>query len=281
MKKIKHITALLCLLLMGCKNPYFQPLVHHSAIDVNETNLVLNLKKCKNPAELLSRIQFPEKVKVLILDSCELIDLPPLNAFINLKHLSLKYNPELRWSASFEKIAALKKLKFLNITGNYLQLLPHSIVQCQQINSLRLSHNNISPENIIATMAKMKNVKKLWIDHNKIEELPTAINGLENIRYLYAYNNNIKHLPQNLKPLKKLWEIHLANNKFDTLPEQLPTAKKLKMAYFGNNNITYIPTKYKRRRGMLFAITLANNPLPEQELKKAKRYFKNHWLIDL
>lgn len=281
MIKIKHIATLFCLLLLGCKNPYYQPLVHHTNIDISAKNLVLNLSNCKNPTALLTAIKYPEKVKVLILDSCALIDLPELTTFVNLKHLSLKHNPELQWSTAFNKIEGLAKLKFLNLSNNYLQVLPHSIVQCQQLKSLRLSHNNIKPESIIGTMGKMKNIKKLWIDHNKIEKLPNAINGLENIRYLYAYNNKIKDLPQDLKPLKKLWEIHLANNSFDTLPQQLPTAKKLKMAYFGNNNITYIPTEYKRRRGMLFAITLANNPLPEQELKKAKRYFKNHWLIDL
>lgn len=274
----------LVVFLVGCKNPYYQENVKYSRLSEGEKaqdHLVLNLTKSIDVAGVLSSVSEPKVLRVLILDSCDLLKLPDLSLFKNLKHLSVRHNPQMNWSDAFLRISSLEKLRFLNLSSNYLQVLPHSLTQCKQITSLRLSYNSISGESIAKTVGQLPRIKKLWIDQNKIEQLPKDLSGLKNIRYLYAYSNNLKTLPEDLGALKRLWEIHLANNQFDTLPTQIRTAKRLKMAYFGGNNISFIPTEFKKRRGQLAAITLANNPLSQSEKQKAKRYFRNFWLLDL
>lgn len=274
----------LVVFLVGCKNPYYQENVKYSRLsdlEKRQSHLVLNLTKIHNAEVVLAGVSDPEALKVLILDSCDLLKLPDLSLFKNLKHLSVKHNPQMNWSDAFTRISSLEKLRFLNLSSNYLQVLPHSLTQCKQITSLRLSYNSISEESIAKTVGQLPRIKKLWIDHNKIQQLPKDLSGLQNIRYLYAYSNNLQTLPKDLGALKRLWEIHLANNQFDTLPAQIRTARRLKMAYFGGNKIYFIPTEFKKRRGQLAAITLADNPLSQSEKQKAKRYFRNFWLLNL
>jgi len=78
-----------------------------------------------------------------------------------------------------------------------------------------------------------KDIKELYCDHNKLEELPDDLP--DNLKVLSCHNNNIKTLPRLPDNLK---ELSCHNNNIKTLP-RLPD--NLKVLRCGDNNLETLP----------------------------------------
>uniref|UniRef100_A0AC34R6V4 Chaoptin n=1 Tax=Panagrolaimus sp. JU765 TaxID=591449 RepID=A0AC34R6V4_9BILA len=134
------------------------------------------------------------------------------------------------------------KLFQLVLTQNSLSNIPHhSLTYLEQLRYLKLQYNQISeiPPYIFANV-KLKNLKYLHLDKNKIDALQK--NSLTNLplQVLTISNNKITEIEKESLP-KSLWFIDLKHNLLQTIPYlALRELKNLKMLDLESNNITYM-----------------------------------------
>lgn len=227
---------------------------------------------------VLKALPSPETLEVLVLDSLDLDQIPEeLNAFTNLKQISLGYNPSL---SLVKIIPTLEKmpLEFLNLKGNQLTRLPEAITRLKTLKDLNLSYNELRDEQSYTYLGAIPNLYSLWLDHNNLKVLPENIGKLSQIRYLYIDHNELTTLP-NLSGLKNTWVLHAGHNRFTSLPEQLMEMPGLFLVHMNNNKITEISRAYGEKEYSMMALILDHNSLSEEERLWAEKTFKKFFLL--
>ncbi len=218
-------------------------------------------------------------LEVLILDSLDIKEIPVSIKFLsNLKQISLVHNPKLHLKQVIAQISELP-IEFLNLKSNNLSRLPENITQLTGLKDLNLSYNHLNDHDSYVYLGKLPYLYSLWIDHNKLKELPNTIGKLIQIRFLYIDHNELEILPDQLTNMKKLWVLHAGYNKFETLPEVFTTMKVLLLVHINNNQIKMIPKAYETKKYPLAGLLLDNNPLPAKEIRKAKKIFNGFFLL--
>jgi len=104
--------------------------------------------------------------------------------------------------------------------------------------------------------------KKLWINNNKIDNIPEYFIFLVNVVELYANDNEFTTVPENIIHLKNLRHLCFHNNLIKTLPSDMFYLKKLRLLDLSSNNITEIPTEI-RLLVNLRRLYLDNNEIDE------------------
>ena len=300
------LIILLALLLVNCStySTYYgptyttaeqQPLKKIHRIDLSHQNLTMlpkwvdsipHLKRIdlsNNPnlylENTITRLGFHTQLEVLLLDSLQLKEIPKNIASLkNLKHLSLAYNPTLNMDITLQNIASLP-LVFLNLKGNQLTDLPKSITQLTILKDLNLSSNHIITDQSYRYLGELPHLYSLWLDHNKLDTLPTAIQHLQQIRYLYLDHNSLTYLPDVMHKLDNLWVLHAGHNMFNTLPEVLIKMPSLILAHFNNALISKMPKAFETEKYALQGIILDHNPLSKSEKAYIKNIFKDFFLL--
>ncbi len=227
---------------------------------------------------VLKALPSPETLEVLVLDSLDLHKIPKeLNAFRNLKQISLGYNPSLSLE---EIIPTLEKmpLEFLNLKGNQLTRLPEAITRLERLKDLNLSYNELRDTQSYTYLGTMPTLYSLWLDHNNLKTLPETIGELSQIRYLYIDHNELTTLPD-LSGLKNTWVLHAGHNRFTSLPEQLMEMPGLFLVHMNNNEITEISRAYEEKEYSMMALILDHNFLSEEERMWAEKTFKKFFLL--
>jgi len=228
----------------------------------------------------LQAIPNPEQLQVLRLDSLNLSKLPNLRRFNNLKQLSLIHNPDLVWDTVFRSLSDLN-LAFLNLKHNGISALPSSITQLNTIRDLNLSHNHLIDIESYRYLSELPALYNLWLDHNKLRELPKTIGLLDQVAYLYINNNQLTALPEEFTGLKGIWVLHMGHNNFTELPEVLTEMKRLFLIHANNNRIAVLPEAYFTEDFSIMALILDKNQLPEEERTRIKKHFCNFFLLSL
>ena len=80
----------------------------------------------------------------------------------------------------------------------------------------------------------LKNLKKLDLSFDKINNLPEHIGLLKNLKSISLRKNELNSLPQNFTNLKNLEEIDLSENHFTNLPNDIFTPKLKLLNLIGN-----------------------------------------------
>lgn len=240
-------------------------------------NLSGNTKLDINNA--LLKLPNPEKLEILILDSLKLRKLPnQIRRFSNLKQLSLVHNPNLELELTFEIIKELP-ITFLNLKDNALTRLPENITTIKTLKELNLSFNNLVDANTYTYLGKLPLLYSLWIDHNKLEQVPKTIGALNQLRFLYLGHNQLSELPQEMAKMKKLWVLHSEYNLFDALPELFIAMPSLLMVHANNNKIARFPKTYEVEKYSLKGLILNNNPILNTEREWAKKHFSHFFIL--
>ncbi len=236
-------------------------------------NVDINLE---NAFEKISTLNHLE---VLILDSLQLKEIPKeIEKLQHLKQLSLASNPDLNLVNVIKNIDHLP-LEFLNLKGNQISELPQNIVTLRLLKDLNLSYNTLTGNKNFKLLEKLPNLYSLWLDHNHLATIPNSIEGLKQIRFLYIDHNNLQKLPSSMSNMKKLWVIHAGYNDFVELPSVFTQMPSLLMVHINNNDIQQIPESYETEKYPLAGLILDNNTLSEVEKSKAKKLFKDFFLL--
>ena len=93
---------------------------------------------------------------------------------------------------------------------NNIHNLPKSFSSLRSLSNLRLSDNAINSENDFIVLGEMNNLSLLWLDANKITQLPPGIAHLK-VKELYLDNNFINHLPEEIEECSELRVLYLGS----------------------------------------------------------------------
>ena len=246
------------------------------------TNInALNLSGFKTKAvdTILKTIKNPLKIKVLILDSCKIKNIPKsINRLSHLKQLSLNNNPNIVLENLFN-VLDKNTIEFLNLQNNNIKYLPKNINQLQTLVDLNLSGNTIN--NSFNHLKKLPHLKSLWLTNNNLDTLPDSLFNLTKLRCLYLEQNNLTSIPNGIVNMKKLWIIHAGHNKFKTLPMAFAKMPALLLLHVNNCEIESIPSCYSTKQCKIAGLILDNNKLTERKKTYWKNEFNSFFLLSL
>lgn len=152
-----------------------------------------------------------------------------ITALEKLEKLAIGFNSNLESSTTVLK--ALPNLKELYISGLKRGMKRPMILNVGILTTLEalwLSHNEL--QDLPISLFDLKQLRRLSLANNKLEQLSERLGELSNLEYLYLEKNQLTTLPNSIKKLKKLRHINLANNPIEikekrTLQRILPHVK--------------------------------------------------------
>ncbi len=149
------------------------------------------------------------------------------------------------------EIVKLKNLKSLEISDVRLRKLPRNLYEIEGLQSISIlngyDENTMSRfdfEQMVELLSKCKNLTSLSIYNFRYVEnfkLPSNIAKLKNLKQLYLERNDLKNLPQGIWDLEKLEVLSLHYNKLNLFPQDLYKLTKLKILDFSVNKLESIP----------------------------------------
>uniref|UniRef100_A0A8D0G1M9 Fibromodulin n=1 Tax=Sphenodon punctatus TaxID=8508 RepID=A0A8D0G1M9_SPHPU len=152
---------------------------------------------------------------------------------------------------------------------------------------LALHSNQITSDKMgKRVFAKLKNLERLYLDHNNLTKMPNplprslrelhlaynqiskipsnVLEGLENLTALYLNHNQLNEIGTALRGLKSLILIDLSYNNLRRVPDGLPGS--LEQLYLEHNYVYSIPDDYFKVSPKLLYIRLSHNSLTNDGL---------------
>ncbi len=208
-------------------------------------------------------------LKVLDLKGNRLTSLPlTFGNLTNLEYLDLGY---FDMGTRMNKIddlgpnfGQLKKLKFLNLAGNTLKILPSGFSSLTELENLNLNLNKLSEFPIPVT--QFNRLKKLDLSLNEINIVPAQIAGLGSLEELHLDanffnqpNKKIKTLPAEICNMKSLKVLTLKDNVIEQLPDCISSLSKLEKLDLRDNLLASLPTFFSNLKTLKWLDLKAND----------------------
>lgn len=131
------------------------------------------------------------------------------------------------------------KTGVLQISDHKLKEIPTDVFNLyDRLRNLDLSKNKLT---CLSDVSKLKLLKQLNLDSNKLEWLPDALGNLKKLEMLNVSNNLLVALPDSFSSLTNLKQVYLNNNRIKMFPVQLLGLSNLEVAELSNNKITEVP----------------------------------------
>ena len=167
---------------------------------------------------------------------------PSISSMVKLSLLIIDNCPEFNIiSDSMTKIKTLKWLRFVYCRHKNF---PEGLSKLTQLRKLSLIENQYSVKSNWEELEKMQGIESLELSHSLINlrgKVPTVIFSLNKLQFLYLDNNKIKQLPGEIGQLKELITLDLGNNKLSQLPYEISQLKELTTLELGNNQFPDFP----------------------------------------
>ena len=93
---------------------------------------------------------------------------------------------------------------------NQLVGLPTSIQRLTELERLYLDGNKLTE--LPAEIGDLKDLRWLWVNFNQLVGLPTSIQRLTKLEFLYLDRNKLTELPTEISDLRKLSELSVSHN---------------------------------------------------------------------
>uniref|UniRef100_A0A9L0QXV6 Fibromodulin n=1 Tax=Equus caballus TaxID=9796 RepID=A0A9L0QXV6_HORSE len=144
----------------------------------------------------------------------------------------------------------------------------------KHLERLYLDHNNLTR----VPGPLPRSLRELHLDHNQISRVPNnALEGLENLTALYLQHNEIQEVGSAMKGLRSLILLDLSYNHLRKVPDGLPSA--LEQLYLEHNNVYSVPDSYFRGSPKLLYVRLSHNSLTNNGL--ASNTFNSSSILEL
>lgn len=141
------------------------------------------------------------------------------------------------------------KVRKLSLSGDNLNAFSPEILKLKNIEEVDFeSSDDFDVNRTLPILAKLKNLKKLWISDIKISDL-SDIGELENLEELDLDNVGFKILPVEVSNLKKLREINLEENPQLDIAETcnvLSKLENLRVLWLGQNKLSTLPKEISK-----------------------------------
>ena len=198
-----------------------------------------------NLSSLPESIGMYEYLMILNLEGNKLKNLP--DSIKNLKELCFLELQRNELENIPDCIRSLESLSSLNLGGNRLRGIPYWIGELQKLEMLRLSYNKISNSdygNIFTWFSSywfksMPNLKELYLDHNKLKNVPDSIKSMPNLENLHLAFNGLNSLPSWISRMQNLKYLTLSRNPLNTTFDYI--------SYVSRNCTVYLTVLYSDR----------------------------------
>lgn len=157
------------------------------------------------------------------------------------------------------EITFFSKLKVLNIHNTQLRKIP-KVAFCKllDLRKIYLYHNKLIE--IPQEIGNLTKLKSLYFDYNNLEKIPLTIGNLKKLQILNLNSNYLKSLPLEICNLGNLIRLRIYNNRLEEIPESIGNLKKLVYLNCENNNIKKLPNSIEQLT-LLEHLTINNNKL--------------------
>ncbi|WP_338732042.1 leucine-rich repeat domain-containing protein [Mangrovimonas cancribranchiae] len=184
-----------------------------------------------------------DKLTKLFIFSASLKEIPDwIGKLSNLQVLSFENN---RLSSIPEFIGNLTQLRSLDISGNRIENLPQTFLNLKKLRSLYLSY--VIPEIVM----EIKNLNKLEVSN--LDNLQPSIAKLTNLKHLWLYKYNSALLPESIGELINLEKLIISDSELlSGLPESISKLNHLELISLDDNNLTTIPKPIFRVTSLKF-----------------------------
>ena len=118
-----------------------------------------------------------------------------------------------------DAIGALTNLKYLHLSGNKIATLPASIGRLAALETLYLHCNSLTA--VPASISSLTALTTLYLNSNRITTLPDWIGGMTALTTLSLRKNQLAGLPDAIGQLTGLKKLHLNNNRLAAIPESI------------------------------------------------------------
>jgi Leucine-rich repeat (LRR) protein len=206
---------------------------------VNLTNLeYLNLSNNKIP-EIQKEIGDLVSLTHLNLANNQLAEFPhEVIRLINLSSLDCAGN---NINVITNKIVNLEKLLYLDIASNQLTSLPENIFSMSSLEYLDVGNNQISKLSKGSTPFTTHNLKHLYLNGNKLTNLPIEICSLNKLTELRVSCNRLTSIPPEIGRLSNLTCFDVCWNLLNSLPKEIGKLKALVTFHIYENKLTSLP----------------------------------------
>jgi internalin A len=135
--------------------------------------------------------------------------------------------------------AARDKLTALNLNGKRLTSLPPQIARLSNLKELYLFNNKLTT--LPPEIGQLSRLTTLDLSLNSFTVLPTVIIQLSNLTRLGLRNNQLSKLSPEIVQLFKLRTLTLHGNELTVIPSEIGQLANLKILFFGGNKLTTLP----------------------------------------
>ena len=149
------------------------------------------------------------------------------------------------------EIGFCNKLETLDVTGNPIDNLPETLVECRQLYELKINYKTF--------YKLLDNYMFQLVAEGKIrsEHIPQVIFELESLRVLDLSRTKTNSFPSE-HALVGLKELYLSNNSFFDIPESICMLAELKVLDMSHNRLTTIPEYFERMTNLEILILAFN-----------------------
>ncbi len=204
---------------------------------------------------LEAAVALQPQVQRLVLNGESLGTLPPLLAELpQLEELLLRGAK----IDTFDGLAALQRLRVLDLSATGLQSLPAELPQLATLEHLYLVDNALT--NLPSTVAGCKQLTYLNLDRNRLQALPAELATLTSLRWLRLNGNRLTALPEAIGELHNLQRLYLRDNRLEALPASLAECCELEDLALSGNLLKEFPLAVTRLP-KLRNLDLRGNPL--------------------
>jgi Leucine-rich repeat (LRR) protein len=139
---------------------------------------------------------------------------PSITKLEKLEKLAIGFNPNLESSTTIlSGLPNLRELYISGIKGGLEKAMISNIGILKTLETLWLSYNELQA--LPSSLFELKQIRRLSLANNKLENLSEQLGELSNLEYLYLEKNKLTTLPKSIKKLQKLRHLNLANNPID------------------------------------------------------------------
>ena len=138
-----------------------------------------------------------------------------------------------------ESLAQLSQLQTLDISGNQLSALPEGLAQLTQLQNLDVSGNQLGalPE----SLAQLTQLQFLDVSRNQLSALPESLAQLTQLQSLFVSLNQLSALPEGLTQLTQLQSLDVSRNQLRALPKGLSQLSQLHTLNVSGNALSALP----------------------------------------
>ncbi|XP_063289541.1 volume-regulated anion channel subunit LRRC8A-like [Pelobates fuscus] len=229
--------------------------------DVGATLQKLSIHNKGTKLMIVNNLKKMVQLKELELVRCNLERIPHIIfSLVTLQEIDLKDNN----LTSIEEIMSLQhlhRLTSLKLWFNQIYYIPVQIGNLETIERLYLNNNKI--DNIPVQLCYCRRLRYLDLSHNNLSYIPPEIGKLQNLQYFAVTANQIETLPPELFQCINLQTLNLGSNQLDSLPSRVGELTKLTQLELRDNQLERLPVELGmcpllKRSGLLVEEELFN-----------------------